>query len=269
MSLYINIFIICILAYVGMCVFALFAAEKMIFPAPYPSYTQDEYGFFKIPTPHTEIPDISARFYRAIDNKTPFTLLYAHGNGEDLGSIAPRLQALAERGFNVLAYDYPGYGTTGGTASEANTYLAADAAYRYLTQTQNIPPAKIILYGRSVGGGPTYYLAQKHGDIAGVITESTFTSTYRVITRVKLLPMDAFDNIARIGSVNAPILLIHGTRDYIVPFSHGEKLLSKAPAGTQYAWIKKGGHNNLVEDFSDAYYKAIETFITNLTNNAP
>lgn len=252
------------LLYAGLCVFAFFFAERLMFPAPAASYTLKTPGLLSIPTPNNPIPDLPARYLSPPGNA--FTLLYSHGNGEDLGHIAPRLEGLDAHGWDVFAYDYPGYGATGGKATEANTYAAADAAFDYLTQTLGVPPERIVLYGRSLGGGPSFYLAEKHPNVAGLITESTFTSTYRVVTRAKLLPFDAFDNLARIKHINVPVLLLHGTADRIVPFSHGKQLLDVAPKGTRHAWFPGGDHNNLVEDYSDTYWQALETFHKHLLN---
>src|SRR5215813_12301269 len=83
-----------------------------------------------------------------------FTILYSHGNAEDLGLIAPLLARLREWGFAVFAYDYRGYGTSRGTPSERGAYEDVDAAYAFLTRTLGVPPGRIIAYGRSVGSGP-------------------------------------------------------------------------------------------------------------------
>lgn len=267
-NILVSVLTISAILYACLFLFGALFANKLIFPAPPASYTDEAPGIFKIPSGTPTIPPLSARYYPAKNSKVPLTLLYSHGNGEDLGSIDPRLQALARKGCNVLAYDYPGYGTTGGKASEAATYAAADAAWTYLTQTLATPPASIVFYGRSLGGGPSFYLAEKYPDAAGLIIEGTFTSTFRVLTRIKILPIDAFDNLARMDSIKMPLLLLHGTRDFIVPFSHGKALLRAAPEGTQHYWFESGGHNNLVEDFSEDYYRTLDEFRNQLLSPA-
>lgn len=251
--------------YALLYLFALAMANRMIFPAPAPSYPEQSSDIFFIETAEAAHPRIAARYYPASGkNATDYTLLYSHGNGEDLGMIDPRLRELAKQGVNILAYDYPGYGQTSGKPSEAGTYLAAQTAFEYLHTEMNVPMDHIILYGRSLGGGPTFFLAQQYPGVAGVITESTFTSTYRVLSRVKLLPMDAFDNLARLNELRAPLLLLHGTHDMIVPFYHGKQLLKAAPDGTQHNWFQGGGHNNLVEEFGEQYYAALNHFLSRL-----
>jgi pimeloyl-ACP methyl ester carboxylesterase len=91
-----------------------------------------------------------------------YTLLYSHGNAETLGDIYPRLQRIRDLGFNVLAYDYRGYGQSLGTPSEQAAYRDIEAAYGYLTQTLQVLPGQILVLGRSVGGGPSTYLAEHH-----------------------------------------------------------------------------------------------------------
>lgn len=97
-----------------------------------------------------------------IDRKAKVTLLFSHGNAEDLGMIFEWFQELSQEvRVNVMAYDYEGYGKSNGRPSEQGCYDDIDAAYTFLTQTLRTPPEQIVLYGRSVGSGPSCYLAEK------------------------------------------------------------------------------------------------------------
>ena len=89
------------------------------------------------------------------------TILYSHGNAEDIGRIEIFLQSWVKDGWSVLAYDYPGYGHSSGKPSEEGCYDAIDTAYQYLIEKLEIPPSKIIVWGRSLGTGPSCYLAEK------------------------------------------------------------------------------------------------------------
>ena len=105
-------------------------------------------------------------------------LLWSHGNAEDLGSVYSVMQEFHELGFGIMAYDYPGYGSSSGSPSEDGCYSAIQAAYDHLTGQLGHPAKRIILTGQSVGSGPTCWLAAKD-DHVGVSLISPFTSAFR------------------------------------------------------------------------------------------
>jgi pimeloyl-ACP methyl ester carboxylesterase len=117
------------------------------------------------------------------------TILFSHGNAEDLGMMYRRMKEMAMLlCANVLAYDYTGYGLSTPSnipPSEEMCYRNIEAAYNHLTKTMRIPPSEIILYGRSLGSGPSCYLAKKTADdgesVAGLILHSPFLSIYRIV----------------------------------------------------------------------------------------
>ena len=138
------------------------------------------------------------------------TILFSHGNAEDLGMMYRRMKEMAMLlCANVLAYDYTGYGLSkprNHPPTEAMCYRNIEAAYNHLTQTMKIPPNEIILYGRSLGSGPSCYLAKKTADdgasVAGLILHSPFLSIYRIVLdcRVNLVG-DMFINRSRAKDV--------------------------------------------------------------------
>ena len=132
---------------------------------------------------------ISARFFPT--PKATFTLLFSHGNAEDIGYDTPFLEAVRDAGFAVFAYDYQGYGTSQGQPSEPHVYQDCEAAYNYLINNRHILPGRIIAWGRSLGAAAAVDLAARH-PLAGLIMESAFTSAFRVLTRFALLPFDKF-----------------------------------------------------------------------------
>lgn len=224
--------------YGGLCLLTYLAADRMIFVPP-PATYGDSGEVLKLRTADGVL--ISAMYLP--NPAADHTLLYSHGNAEDLGGVHPLLLRLREIGFSVLAYDYRGYGTSEGRASERGAYADIDAAYAYLTTTLGTPPARIIAYGRSVGSGPAVDLAARRS-IGGLVVESAFTTAFRVVTRVPLLPVDKFRNIDKIGRVGCPILVMHGRADEIVPFAHGEALLRAAPEPKRFLWVEGAGHND-------------------------
>lgn len=194
-----------------------------------------------------------------------YTVLFSHGNAEDLGTIDSYLKEYYRHQFSILAYDYPGYGTSEGFPTESNAYKAIDAAYRYLIETKKIPSEKIIVHGRSIGTGPSIDLAMRM-PIAGLIVESGMLSAYRVITHIPLFPIDAFPNNVKINKVHKPILFIHGNKDNVIPFWHGKKLYELVEDEKYFYVIENAGHNNINEKAGEEYWDRIESFSKKLSH---
>lgn len=244
--------IIFIYACVGL--YAYFFSDRMIF-LPQPSTYQDNNQILKLTT--KDGVKISAVYLP--NPQAKFTILYSHGNAEDLGEISPILAELRNLGFAVFAYDYRGYGTSEGNPSEKTAYKDIDAAYDYLTQKLGVSPERIILYGRSVGGGPSVDLASRQ-PVGGLILENTFVSTFRVVTQITLFPFDKFNNIEKIKKVRSPVLVMYGKADTVIPFWHGEKLFAAANEPKMFLAIETAGHNNFRETGSKEYDRALQEF---------
>jgi fermentation-respiration switch protein FrsA (DUF1100 family) len=253
------------LAYVSLAAFAYFAADRMIFLPPASSYSGGQ-------LPVTLVPAEDGARIAVLHLPNPggrFTILYGHGNAEDLGHLAPMLRELRDAGFSVLGYDYRGYGaSTGGPPSAKGAYRDLAAVYRHATDDLGIPPGRIVLYGRSVGAGPATELAARE-PVAGLVIESGFTSAFRVVTRVPLLPFDRFPNLRNVRRVRCPVLVIHGTDDDVIPFSHGEQLYEAAAEPKRRLWVRGAGHNDLVWVARDAYWTALHEFEALLGSHAP
>ncbi len=234
-------------------------ADKIIFQPPKSSY-KDDISVIKIET--TKNQKISANYFKNPDSE--YTILFSHGNAEDIGLAQTFFEELYESGFSVLAYDYRGYGTSDGNPSEENAYEDAESAYRYLTESLNVPAEKIIIHGRSLGGAVSIDLASKQ-KCGGLIVESSFVSAFRVMTGYKIFPFDKFESISKIKDVNCPILFIHGKKDTLIPFWHTEKLLEEAKSKTHTFWIEDAGHNDVFLKAQDDYLKAIKDFSQKLT----
>ena len=179
---------------------------------------------------------------------------------EDLGEILPRLRDLRDIGFNIFSYDYQGYGTSQGRPSVAGAYQDVNAAYEYLTQRLGIPANKIIVYGYSVGGGPSVDLASRQ-PVAGLVIESSFTTAFRVVTGIPVYPFDKFPNIDNIKNVNCPVLVIHGNADRVIPFYHGQQLFAMVDQPKLSFWVNGAGHLNLLEVAGEEYVKVMTEFI--------
>ena len=240
--------------YVLASLFAFFFSDRMIFQ-PQPSGYRDDAGIIKLTSRNGA--KISAK-YLANPGAT-FTILFSHGNAEDIGDDESLLEGLRDAGFAVFAYDYQGYGTSEGKPSERNAYEDADAAYDYLVQTLHISPNRIIAFGRSVGGGPATDLAVRR-PVAGLILESSFTSAFRVMTGIRFLPFDKFNNLGKIRRVRCPVLVIHGTRDSVINSSHGRQLFAAANDPKLSLWVENANHNDVSSVGGAIYYDSLKKF---------
>lgn len=254
------------LAYVTLAALAHLVADRLIFLPPTSSYGEEDLPVDFVPGPEGDriailhLPRESAEF----------TLLFSHGNAEDLGHAAPFLLELGRRiGVSVVGYDYRGYGLSdGGPPTSHGVTRDLEAVYRHLVREMQIPASRIILHGRSVGTGPTLELAARE-PVAGVIVESGFTSAYRVMTRVALLPFDRFPNIRHIRSLSAPVLVVHGERDEVIPFSHGLQLYQAAPEPRDHLWVPGARHNDLLFVAGEEYWDALAAFVRRLGTPGP
>lgn len=260
----ISILTIAALTIIYLCgmLFALLYADKMIFPYDRP-HDQDLLGTVKLQSSHGDT--ISAVYYPTA-KRSDHIVLYSHGNNHDLVEFLPILEDFQAHGYSILCYDYPGYGTSSGTASEASIYAAADAAYKYVTESLGYAPNAISLYGCSLGSGPATWLAQRY-PVGRLIIEGGFTSTFRVMTKFKILPWDRFDNIARLPEVECPVLMIHAKQDEVIPFSHALQNFDAIRAPKDSLWLESAGHNNVVEMGGKTYWNKISDFTQAATSD--
>jgi len=181
------------------------------------------------------------------------TILFSHGNAEDLGMIYDWFNDLARvLRVNIMAYDYSGYGKSNGTPTEDSCYADIEAAYAHLTQDKDVQPERIVLYGRSLGSGPSCYLASKTASegrsVAGVILQSPLLSAFRVAFNFRFTMVgDRFPNIDYAPLIKCPVFIVHGTQDEVVPFWHGQELFLALKQGWRAKpfWVEGAGHNNI------------------------
>lgn len=244
----------CVL-YVGLMAFAYLMADRMIFPYRGSSYADSE-AFIEFESNDGET---IATCYLENESSQKL-LLFSHGNREDLGSIRYLLEEFQQRGVAVFAYDYPGYGASTGTPSEAGVYAAADAAYHHATEELGYAPEDITLYGRSLGSGPSCWLAERY-PVGGLVLDGAFSSTFRVMTVIRLLPWDKFNNLARLKKIECPVLILHGKKDRTVPFSHALQNQNAVKGDVETLWSETAGHNDLIEQLGPNYWDTLITFI--------
>src|SRR6266513_2576102 len=195
-------------------------------------------------------------------------LLWFYGNGETVAAIWPIVREFQPPGTALLVVDYPGYGGSGGRATEPALYAAAEAGYTMLATRPGVDPHRIFVYGRSLGSAVAIYTAA-HRPVAGLILESPFTSAaamakhhYRLVPRF-LLHL-SLDNLTTVKLVRCPILLFHGDADRLVPGAMGMAVAAAAPGPVEVVLLHGSGHNDTYEIGGRAYRDKMWAFITGL-----
>lgn len=153
-------------------------------------------------------------------------VLFAHGNGELIEHWPEALEPYRALGLHVLLPEYRGYGRSAGRPSEAKTVADLTNFYDLVAERPDVDRSRIVFHGRSLGGGAVCGLARARTPRA-MILWSTFTSLPDVARRFfvpRALVPDVFDNLEVVRTLAAPLLVVHGTRDRLIPFAHGEAL---------------------------------------------
>lgn len=205
------------------------------------------------------------------DNSTGRWLLICHGNAGNLSEFDRPVHyaGLRRLGLSLLAFDYRGYGESGGVPSESGLYRDAQAAYRYLREAQGVPAEKIVVFGHSLGSAVAVDLASRV-PVGGLILEGALMS---VIQRgqelypfipVRWIAGSRFSSIEKIGAVAAPKLFLHATGDEVIPVSHGRRLYDAAPLPKTFVELR-GGHGDAFDVDSANYFGAIARFLKTLS----
>jgi fermentation-respiration switch protein FrsA (DUF1100 family) len=175
-------------------------------------------------------------------------VIYFHGNAEIVARRASRHRELTAKGNGLVALSYRGYMGSSGAPTEEGLLRDAEAAYRFATS--NYPSSPIVLWGHSLGTGVAVALAGGQ-PVAGVALESPYSSTADVAARlfpfvpVRWLMHDQFRSDLRIDTVRAPLLIMHGARDWVVPIELGERLFARAREPKRFVRFPEGGHDDL------------------------
>lgn len=157
-------------------------------------------------------------------------LVFTHGNGELIDYWLDEFEPVRSWGLGILLVEFPGYGRSTGSPSEASITRTMADAYDYLVSRPDVDPKRIVAYGRSVGGAAACALARER-PVAALILESAFTSVRRMARRHGLfgpLVRDPFDNLAVVGEFDGPVLVVHGRNDQLIPPAHGRALAERA-----------------------------------------
>jgi fermentation-respiration switch protein FrsA (DUF1100 family) len=237
-------------AYAAVVLLFYFAQGALLYPASPERTTAAQAGLsgfedVALPTPDGER---ILGWYRAPEPGRAL-LLYFHGNGGGLRDRAGRARVLTQHGRGLLIVSYRGYSGSTGTPTEAGLRTDARTAYDWLAE--RFPAERIVLYGESLGTGVAVGLATER-PVAGVILDAPFTSAADVAGHhypflPVLLLRDQYRSLERIRDIGAPLLVLHGERDGVVPFALGERLYEHAPEPKRFLRIPGGDHASNLE----------------------
>ncbi len=238
------------LAYLAIVAVAYFAQRKFTyFPnaarvAPAAAGLQ---GFREVELPTPDGARLVA-WYAPAPPGAP-TILYFHGNGGGLANRAGRFGRYQNAGFGIFAISYRGYSGSTGSPTEAHNIADARLAYDYLIK-QSLKPSDIILFGESLGSGVAVQTAAAV-PVAGVILDAPYTSVVEVgakaypILPLNWLMVDRYQSDKYIAAINAPLLILHGTRDQVIPIEMGQRMYALARDPKRIVVFPEGRHVDL------------------------
>lgn len=207
---------------------------------------------YELPVPHTSIHHQGIEIWYIPGREKGPTVVFCHGNAGNLRFPKvrrDRFLAIHQTGANLWAFDYRGYGYSQGTPSEKACYEDAAAVHQMARQAHH-PGSPFILFGRSLGGAVATYLATEVQCPDLLILESTFTSAPAVVASwshpsIAGFMNNRFDSLKRFSDLQCPLRMIHGTKDFIVPYKLGRRLYQSCGREKEFVSVVGAGHNNL------------------------
>jgi hypothetical protein len=187
-------------------------------------------------------------------------VIFGHGNGELIDYWPNELGRFSEMGIGLLLVEYPGYGRSDGSPSQESIAETFTLAYDRLAARTDVDPARIVLFGRSLGGGAVCDLALKRPS-AALILMSCFESVSAFAVRYlapAFLIRDPFDNLSAVRRYHGPVLVLHGQFDEVIPFGHGQALHAAAQDGKMIVY--EAGHNDCPPDWA-VFWRDVEEFL--------
>lgn len=215
-----------------------------------------------------------AWFIPAVKSELGAVVLFFHGNAGTMSDRLPFVARLHAMGHDVLCAEYRGYGDSSGAPSETGLY--EDAVVALAEARRRAGPRAVVVFGRSLGGAVALYLASEApaAEISGVVVESTFTSLPEMAERTGIpfarqLVAYRFDSLARMAGVRAPLLVVHGDRDELVPWEMGKRLYAAANAAAdrQLYTVSGGTHNDTWVVGGDGYLSTVARFLMRVASD--
>ncbi len=257
------------LIYCVVLLLLLLLENTLLYPAP--RYPEGDWAAGYLPHEDVEFSSADGTKLHGwfVEHDNPrAVLLYCHGNGDCVGYLGSYLKELHDRHqVSVFAFDYRGYGKSGGSPGEAGILADAHAAQTWLAQRTGKPPSDIVLMGRSLGGCIAVDLAAKNG-ARGLILQNTTTTIPDAAAYlywflpVRWLMRNRYDSLSKIGRYHGPVLMSHGTHDTLVPYALGQRLFAAIPSPKkQFISIEGAGHN---DPEPHSYDGALSEFLASL-----
>jgi uncharacterized protein len=248
-------------------VLAYFASRSVFYPMRHPTgwwHLQEQVGAQDV---WLETGDgVKLHGWMVERKELPWVTLFLHGNAGNVTHRATHIETIVAAGSSILVPDYRGFGKSEGAPSESGLYADALAGYEYLL-AQGFQASQIVVHGESLGTVAAVHLAA-HRPCAGVVLEAPLTSARDIAGRV--LPLLGpwliwgYDSTRLIHQVRAPILILHGDRDEIIPFDMGQALYEAAPSPKRFQKLAGAGHNDILHSAGAEYTDALRSFYRSL-----
>lgn len=191
-------------------------------------------------------------------------ILFCHGNAGNMSNRVDKIRIFHDLGASVMVFDYRGFGRSSGKPSEQGTYRDAEAAYEHLTKVRGVDPKDIVIYGESLGCAVAVEMAARR-KAGALVIESPFTSVVDMGEVVlpwlpaRWIVKFRYDNLAKIGKVACPLLVMHSPGDDIVPYAMGRKLFEAASEPKEF-FALRGDHNEGFLTTGAAYGERLKKF---------
>ena len=252
-----------IIAYLVLIIFIYFYQRNLLYHPSENNYQNDniKFNYDEIFIKVEEEIQLKSWIIRK-DLKKFKTLVIFHGNAGDLSNRIYKLNELYKLDINILLISWRGFSGNKGSPTEKNLYADAKASIKWLNE-QGVKNSQIILYGESLGSGVAVEIG-KENNFNSIILESPFTSIensakiYYPYLPVKRLLKDRYDSISKIKKINTPILIMHGKKDDVVPFSMGKELFEKANS-PKYSYFTSDDDHMM--EFNSSLLNEVKNFI--------
>jgi fermentation-respiration switch protein FrsA (DUF1100 family) len=238
----------------------------MFFPDRHPTGRWDRNAWTVAPTEHffntSDNVRLHAWWFRATDLSAP-VMIWFHGNAGNLTDRAEMAAEFARRGMSVFVFDYRGFGRSEGKTSESGSFRDSLAAYDFVRASS---PSDVVLYGESIGGPYAAYVAKERKPVRAVILENTFPSLLEMGNALyKPLPLGwtapfAMRTTAWLNEAGVPVLVMHGTRDAVIPYALGKKLFDGLRVPKEML-TSHAGHCEIPLFEARRYYETVTRFV--------
>jgi uncharacterized protein len=246
-----------------------YEAHLAFFPARGEDATPAAYGVPFTPATVTTSDGERLHAWHLAQDNPRAQIMYFHGNGGNLSLWSDVLVLLWRQGYDVVAFDYRGYGTSTGTPSEHGLYRDVDAVVEFARDRLRHPTAPVLYWGRSLGATMAAYAATV-GEPDGIVLEAGFPSMRAVVRSSPILwalswfSSYEFSTVRWMSAAHAPVLVVHGDADSVVPYRLGQQLYAQLPGKKQFVTIAGGDHNDPAPRDAKAYWQAVANFVADL-----